>query len=457
MKYTLYIFIFILIVPNEGKAQDVLGRWYSKTIVNDNEVHYLFDIGKKGEKYVGYIDLLSDSIFRIGLDSVSYLNNDSVAIIDKGLDILFKGNFANKEITGILERDGYSNLVSLSREPRVKRNQLIRKPVPYRTKDIYFYNKDSTRLAGTITYPEAGKNLKVVVLISGSGPQNRDEEILGHKPFLVLADYLSRRGVVVLRYDDRGYGESKGQFRPATSMDYSYDALAAVEYLKDYKEIPINQIGLIGHSEGGNIAPVVATLDTAVKFLVLLAAPGTSNLASYLSSLDLILKEYPETYHRDFPFFKSVYEDMANIDDKKILKDSLELKFNFIANLMGEEELVVYGGKEKYIESQVNYHTSDWYHYYLQFDVSEYLQKLKIPVLALNGDKDNSVESTFNLKGIETTLKESGNFSYEIVELENVNHFFQVSDDAKIGSVYFNEETFSKMALNIIEEWISRR
>ena len=426
--------------------------------MNEEVVHYLFDIRKDKNTYVGYIDIPTSKIFRIKLDSISLLNNDEVVFNHDGLDLLFTGrlNSNKEEIQGVLKKDSLTNFLILSRQPQVKRNQVIVKPISYTSKEIFFYNKDSTKLAGTITYPKKGKNLKAVVLISGSGPQNRDEEILGHKPFKILADYLTRKGIVVLRYDDRGYGKSEGQFRPATSMDYSYDVIAAVEFLRNYKEVAIEEIGLIGHSEGGNIAPVVATMDSLINFLILLAAPGTSNLQSYLISLDLILKEYPETYNRDYPFFKSVYEDMARIKNKSILKDSLQSKFKTIANLMGKEELSIYGGATSYVESQVNYHTSDWYHYYIQFDVTPYLEKLNIPILALNGDKDNSVESIFNLSGIESTLKKSGNVKYEIVELKNVNHFFQVSNDNKIESVYFNEETFSKVALIKIERWIKR-
>ena len=459
IRHITYVFLVLFsFIHQEGKSQEILGKWYSKTIINEEEVHYLFDIRKDKNVYVGYFDIPTSKTFRIKLDSINLLNNDKVLFRHKGLDFLFTGNINNdkEEIQGIVKKDKYSNSLTLSRQPQVRRNQIIEKPIPYLSKEIFFYNKDSTRLAGTITFPKEGDSLKAVVLISGSGPQDRDEEILGHKPFKVLADYLTRKGIVVLRYDDRGYAKSEGQFRPATSMDYSYDALAAVEFLKQYKEVSINKIGLIGHSEGGNIAPVVATMDSMINFVILLAAPGTSNLQSYLVSLDLILKEHPETYDRDYPFFKSVYEDMARIKNKNTLKDSLQSKFENIANLMGEEELSIYGGKTNYVQSQVNYHSSDWYHYYLQFDVTAYLEKLKIPILALNGDKDSSVESNFNLSGIESTLEKSGNVRYEIVELKDVNHFFQVSNDSKIESVYFNEETFSKVALDKIEKWIKR-
>ncbi|MEM9821916.1 MAG: alpha/beta fold hydrolase [Bacteroidota bacterium] len=453
-----YMLMLFCVTACEIKAQDISGRWYSKTILEKEEFHFLLDIRTTENTFWGYIDLPAQNTFRMPLDSVSYSNSGEVVLMHRGLALSFRGKFDQDrhEMEGVVEKDGYANSLVLSRHPQVNRTQMIEEPIPYLSKDVYFYNKDSTKLAGTITFPKEGQPTKAVVLISGSGPQNRDEEILGHQPFKILADHLTRQGIVVLRYDDRGYGASEGKFRPATSLDYAYDALAAVQYLKHFDGGPIEKIGLIGHSEGGNIAPLVATLDTAVNFLVLLAAPGTSNFESYLVSLDLILKAYPETYDRDFPFFKSVYEDMATIDDKKTLRDSLTSKFQFIASVMDSEELSIYGGADQYITSQVNYHCSDWYHYYLQFDVTPYLQQLKIPILALNGDQDHSVEATFNLNGIEKTLKAAGHPQYEVVELENVNHFFQGSEDAKIESVYFNEETFSKVALKKIEQWIKK-
>ncbi|MEN0006600.1 MAG: alpha/beta fold hydrolase, partial [Bacteroidota bacterium] len=454
------ILLFLLLIVQlsslqTAAAQDILGRWYSKVQLDTQEVHYLFDIRKNAATYAGYLDLPSIGNFRIPLDSVGFAGEQAV-FSHNSLAMRFSGKLdpLKDEIAGYLTNDQRTYPLTLSRHPQAKRSQTIELPLSYQQEEVYFYNKDSIRFAGTLTLPRDVASPPVVVLISGSGPQNRDSEILGHKPFAVLADYLSRRGVAVLRYDDRGYGASQGQFRPATSKDYAFDALGAVQFLKNYPNKTFSKIGLAGHSEGGNIAPVVATMDSSVQFLILLAAPGTSNFYSYLVSLDLVLKDYPETYDRDFPFFKSVYEDMAYISDKATLKDSLQSKFERIAKLMAEEEFTIYGGKEGYIASQVGYHTSDWYHYYLQFDMTDYLMQLDIPILALNGNRDISVEAIFNLNGIAQTLTKAGNQQFETVILKDVNHFFQSSKDDKIESVYFNEETFSKVALEKMIQWI---
>ncbi len=458
MKYNrILLLVAILQLTTNSFAQDVLGKWYAKFTNSGIEEHYLIDIRKGKNLYYGYLDLPAENKFRIKLDTVEYKSaSQSVYLSHEGLDFYFKGKIITEknEIEGKIGKQESLNALSFSRSPQVERSQSIKAPLPYLSQEITFFNRDSTEFSGTLTIPYAGGTFNAVVLITGSGPQDRNEEILGHKPFEVLADYLTRKGTVVLRYDDRGYGKSKGQFRPATSIDYAYDAMAAVEFLQKSNKFKINKLGLIGHSEGGNIAPVVASRNAAVEFLVFLAAPGVSNLESYLVSLDLILKEYPDTYDRDYPFFESVYRNMADINDKDVLQDSLHAKFTRISKLMSEEELLDYSGAENYIKNQTAYHASDWYHHYLQFDVTPYLEKLKLPLLALNGNMDTSVEAKVNLGGIEKTMKDSGNPNYKLVELKDVNHFFQVSKDDKIKSVYFNVETFSNEALLIIGEWL---
>lgn len=452
------LLLLVLLSAQTMMAQGVAEKWYAKVDLDGREQHYLFDIRTQENGLGGLIDDLTNANFRLPLDSVSLDNANQVYIQHNGLNIVFEGsiNPLGTRIEGNL-RVGDSEMEAfLSRRPQATRTQLIDETANYTSEEVSFTNQDGTRFSGTLCLPEGEEACPVVVLISGSGPQDRNSEILGHQPFAVLADHLASGGVAVLRYDDRGYGRSEGQFRPATSMDYAEDARGAVHFLKTYAGRDFSHIGLIGHSEGGNIAPVVATQDSAVNFVVLLAAPGVSNYEHYLTSLDLIMKEHPETYDRDFPFFALVYRDMAFTKNPVRLKQTLRQRFTGITEQMTEEELEPYGGKDSYIESQVSYHSSEWYRHYLQFDVTPYLKQLHIPVLALNGDLDTSVESSQNLAGIDQTLKRAGNNDVTVVELENVNHFFQVSTDDKIESVYFNEETFSEEALQIIADWMKQ-
>jgi len=437
-------------------SQDVLGNWYTK-VVQEDTTHYILSLRKEVNGFSGKIDIPSKSIFRRRLDSVSLDEQYKLFFRHEGLDISFIGKIKTdqKVLDGIVKKDKNLYQTNWKRIPSAKRLQKIQEPIPYLSTDLVFTNeKENIELAGTLTLPNKQGRFPAVVLISGSGPQDRNEELLGHQPFLILADHLTRNGIAVLRYDDRGFGKSGGIFRPATMMNYAEDASAAVDFLKKHPNIDTTKIGLAGHSEGGNIAPVVAVNNKAVDFIVLLAAPGISNLDMYLVSLDLILKNYPETYDRDFAFFKSVYEDMARIQDKSVLKDSLQKKFEYIVSIMEPTELATYGDLDTYVKQEVASHSSDWYHFFLQFDVTPYLQQLKIPILALNGDKDASVEAKANLDGMQKTLIDSGHTQHKMVELKEVNHFFQVCDNDSFKAAFFAKETFSTIALEEIANWI---
>jgi pimeloyl-ACP methyl ester carboxylesterase len=452
------LFIFFAFVQHNIFSQNVVGNWYSKAVINNKENHFSFQIFKTENSYTGIVDFLSEQKFRVRMDTVNVEGNE-ITLKNKELNFKFTGKIdSNKnKVKGFLSKKDFKDSIILTRYPQAERTQIVQEPIPYISENVTFYNKENTKFSGTITYPKKGENLKAVILISGSGAQNRDSEILGHKPFEILADYLTRRGVVVLRYDDRGYGKSEGVFRPATTMDYAYDALGALEFLKKLKKPTIQKIGLIGHSEGGNIAPLVATIESCVDFLVLLSAPGTSNYEFMINSLNIMFKEqYLELRHTHVPFYKQVYKNMSSINDKTELKDTLRLKFRNFAERLGKKEYGDYGGIDNYVNVQTAQYTSNWWHYFLQFDVTTYLSQLKIPILALNGNKDTDVESKSNLNGIRNTLKKSGNENFKIVELKNVNHFFQVSKDNKIENLYFNTDTFSKVALKEIGQWIKK-
>ncbi|MEM1220924.1 MAG: alpha/beta fold hydrolase [Bacteroidota bacterium] len=453
--FLLPLILLFLLVPEPATGQEIAGRWYGEAEV-DSTQHYLFDIRYQERIYYGYFDLPGTGLFRIPFDSVSFAKNGEVYLEQKSLPLTYRGTWSagKEEIRGIIYHQQDTAKLSLSHTPTIARPQLPKGAIPYTEKELSFVNPDGDTLLGSLSYPTDRDSLILVVLISGSGPQDRNEEILGHQPFRVLSDYLSRRGIAVFRYDDRGYGDSGGRFRPATSADYAEDTRGALKMLQGLSDFSFYSIGLAGHSEGGNIAPMVASSAPEVDFLIFLAAPGLSNYESYLSSLDLVLREYPETYDRDYPFFQGVYQSMASISDKEILRDTLEKQFTGITEVMEEEELSLYGGVEAYIQSNVQYHCSDWYHYYLQFDITPFLQSLKIPILALNGDQDHSVVAAPNLAGFEQTLQKARHPNYRTILLPGVNHFFQPDTDPSFDSVYFNEMTFSPLALETIFQWI---
>lgn len=404
------------------------------------------------------LDIPGRNMLRLSADS-AVLSKKQLFFSFKGLQWTFKGKYRNREWQGLLQTADSSYSLHWQRQPTWPRSQWLHEKPAYREKEVHFENeKAGIRLAGTLTLPKGKGPFPAVVLITGSGPQNRDEEVLGHKPFQVIADALTQAGMAVLRYDDRGVGASEGQFQPATWRDYADDAAAAVAFLK--KQPQIAAIGLLGHSEGGNIAPVVATEMEAVDFMLLLAAPGVPNIDMQLKQLDYIVRDTSSgyVYNRDYPFYEKVYRAMAEIEYKQVLLDSLNQMYRRWLTQIPEEELARLGGADAFRESEVERHSTDWYRAFLQFDVQPYLRKLDIPILALNGGRDEQVDAAQNLGALQELLTEgerSADFSLQL--LEGLNHFFQPCSNCSILELYFTEVTIAPEALRAIITWLQEQ
>lgn len=341
------------------------------------------------------------------------------------------------------------------------RPQEPKEPFDYTSEDITFINylADSIQLAGTLTLPKNIKNPPVAILISGSGAQNRNEELMGHKPFLVIADYLTKNGIAVLRYDDRGVGESKGNFQTATTFDFATDVEAAIHYLKTRNDIDTKKIGLIGHSEGGLIAPMVASKNKDVAFIVLLAGPGV-NGADILKTQARKAGELagtPEGFLDENEKLASIIYDIirTNTDEDiiktKITKELNDYKTNNPMSLLAPYITPVM------IEQQLSVLKSEWICNFIRIEPKDYLEKTTCPVLALNGSKDFQVLPDINLEGIKNGLEKAGNKNVTIQKLDGLNHLFQTAETGSMQEYSKIEETFSPMALEIIKNWILER
>lgn len=294
-----------------------------------------------------------------------------------------------------------------------------------------------------------------MVLISGSGPQNRDEEIFGHKPFLVLADYLTRKGIAVLRYDDRGIAASEGDFEEATTADFATDAGAAVYYLQSRPEINKRKIGLIGHSEGGAIAPMVAADNASVGFIVLLAGPGIPGDQLLLIQQELIGKASgvsDSLLNQSAALNEKLFTLVKNTEDESTLQSKL-------IGFMGASDLTDRGippgqSKEAFIQKQVDMLASPWMRYFLKYDPAVNLRKVSCPVLALNGEKDLQVPPRVNLTAIKKYLAEAGNNRVTVYELKGLNHLFQECTTGSPSEYASIQQTFSPEALGTISDWV---
>ncbi|MBI5917658.1 MAG: alpha/beta hydrolase, partial [Bacteroidetes bacterium] len=340
----------------------------------------------------------------------------------------------------------------------MKRPQEPKPPFPYYEEEVVFENKTAgIKLAGTLTLPTASGSYPVVVLVSGSGAQDRNEELLGHKPFLVLADHLTRQGIGVLRYDDRGTAKSTGDHSVATSDDFAGDALAAVAYLKTRSEVDAKKIGIAGHSEGGMIAPMCAARSKDVAFIVLLAGTGGDGEEILLTQIDLINQAngYTEDRnHRELDVMSQALKLVKSESDTALLRQKMASIFKKAYQESPPEEQQEAGSEEQFVKSQVKTLTSNWFRFFIQYDPKTSLEKVKCPVLAINGGKDLQVEPKINLAGIEAALKKGGNQRYTIKELPGLNHLFQTCETGSPSGYSKIEETFSPVALRIVSDWI---
>jgi len=302
-------------------------------------------------------------------------------------------------------------------------------------------------LAATFTIPQGTGPFPAVLLITGSGPQDRDETLLGHKPFLILSDYLTRHGIAVLRADDRGTAQSTGDFSKGTTADFATDVEAGVAYLKTRSEVNPRKIGLIGHSEGAVIAPMVAISDKDVAYIVMMAGtgvPGDQVIVAQGKAIQIANGKNPEEAANDAAKEREIMTLVETEKDQSVLEKELREK------MKGDVP-------DAQIGMQISQITSPWFRYFLTYDPATALRKLTCPVLVLNGSLDKQVLPDQNLPVIRKALEESGNKHFEIDELPGLNHLFQTAKTGSPAEYAQIEETMSPVALEKISSWILKQ
>jgi uncharacterized protein len=440
----------------------VTGTWTGALKIQGMELMLVINFSVNGQdSLTATIDSPDQGAKDIPTSSV-ILTKDSVIVKSKTIRGSYLGEFKENYslLNGVWKQGGMTFPLEMRHsEKKFARNrpQEPQPPFPYIEKEVIIKNPAAgTSLSGTLTLPDEKNVYPSVILISGSGPQNRDEELLGHKPFLVLADHLTRNGIAVLRYDDRGIGKSNGDFQTATSADFATDASAAVDFLKTQPGIDTLAIGLMGHSEGGMIAPMVASERTDVGFVVLLAGPGLTgeqilNLQSALIAKADSAKQ--EDIDRTGKLNAKIYSILKKYPDntkamEKIMKEIRSYNKKY-PPAEGEEPM-----DEKIMEVQMKTVTSTWFRYFLTFNPYDYLTKVKCPLLALNGSLDLQVPSKEDLSAIEKAMIFGGNSHYTLEEIPGVNHLFQTAKTGSPNEYAKIEETISPIVLDKITNWI---
>ncbi len=339
----------------------------------------------------------------------------------------------------------------------LKRPQTPQPPFPYEIEEVEVENlwRQGVKLSGTLTLPQGVERAPAVVLISGSGPQDRDETIVDHKPFWVIADHLSRNGIAVLRFDDRGVGKSTGDHATATSSDFASDAGSIVKFLQAHERIDAKRVGLCGHSEGGIIAPMVAAKVPGVAFVILLAGTGVNGEQILLSQSRLILAAsgVPENEIERQGKTQRILIDLAK-EFQDISADEFAKKASAaIEPFLTEEERASDQAKASVTQAAAQL-TTPWFRFFLTYEPATNLKKLTCPTLVLNGEKDLQVDPKLNLPAIEAALKEAKLKDYKIVEFPMLNHLFQTCKTGNVTEYAEIEETINPKVLETMTTWI---
>lgn len=443
-------------------GQDITGQWNGALKIQGTQMRLVFNISQTENSLSSTMDSPDQGAKGIPTTTTSF-ENSILKITIANAKIEYEGTLGQDNIiVGTFKQGGQSFPMNLSKE-KIDKEKLVRpqepiKPFPYYSEDITFENKKvGINLAGTLTLPNKEGVFPVVILISGSGPQNRDEELLGHKPFLVLSDFLTKNGIAVLRYDDRGIAMSKGDFKTATSADFATDVESAIAYLKTRKEINKNKIGLIGHSEGGLIAPMVASKSKDVAFIILLAGTGIQGDSLLLLQKKLI-EEASGINKEDIQKGQSSNRKVFDIVNKSTsleqLNSDLTIYFKQILKDNPNTQKPAEMSDDDFVKLQVKQIASPWMQYFIKYNPAAALEKVKCPVLAINGEKDLQVPPKENLEAIKKALTKGGNKRVATKELPNLNHLFQECNTGSPDEYATIEQTFSPIALTEILKWL---
>ena len=460
-----FLLIFLVSVPATGQNQIdkhlLEGSWMGKLNVSSISLRIIFNLSLTGMDSIAVtLDSPDQGAKNIKIGPVS-TDNEKIRISAPLIAGEYNGVLKNDTlIDGIWTQGGNSLplvLTKLRKAFTLNRPQEPKPPFPYLSEDVYFANeKAGIKLAGTLTIPEGDGPFPAVIMITGSGSQNRNEELLGHKPFLIIADYLSRVGIAVLRYDDRGVGQSQGTPLNTTSADFAADAEAAFLYMQKRDLIDKDHIGLVGHSEGGFIAPMVASANPGIAFIISLAGtgvPGDQILHRQNRDISLMSGAKESEVNNAVAINKKLFAVLKKeTDNKKAEAEIAEVYRKALKKQKKSDEEI---DKEvKQLNASLNPVAYNWMRYFITTNPADFWEKVKCPVLALNGEKDLQVAADVNLPAIEKAIRSGGNTKVKTIKFPDLNHLFQHCKTGLPSEYGEIEETFSPEVLVVISDWI---
>lgn len=444
-----------------ASADRYVGTWKGVLEMPGILLRLALDVSRSGDALGGSLTSLDQGNTRIPV-TLAVRNDSLIAELPSIVASFAVAGDEGDSLRGSFQQSGATGRIMFGHISRTivalvaRRPQEPVTPLPYTSEDVSFPSVKGGVLAGTLTSPTGPGPWPAVVLVSGSGPHDRDERVLGHRPFYVLSDYLTRRGVAVLRYDDRGVARSTGSFAESTTADFADDAEAAVRFLSTRPDVDSARVGMIGHSEGGAIAPIVAARSKDVAFIVLMAGPGVSgdSLLILQNRAQLRVSGVPEDEAPTLARLTSrlLHAVSGARDSTEALTHVLEIEEQYVTSRQPEQQESL----------RANLHgrnaqlLTPWMRYFLTFDPRPVLSRVRVPVLALNGTLDGQVLSRENLAAIASALTAGGNTDFETVELPGLNHLFQTATTGAISEYSVIEETIAPLALDRLGDWITR-
>ncbi len=464
MKHSLLVIFILLAFYLNINAQSQFPNFYFGSIfIMGQELQIELDFTTVNDTLSGKINIPMQAIKGMKLKKLSLTGEKLYfEILDPPQNGVFEGTISGDSITGSFQQVGIRGRFSV---------KVAERPIEDTTKEIKPYieeevsfTKGDIKIAGTLSYPSKEGIFPAVILITGSGAQNRDEEIVGFKLFGKIADYLTRNGIVVLRCDDRGVGSSTGNISESTTEDFASDALAGIEFLKTKQFVNKEKIGLFGHSEGGIVAPIAAAQSNDVKFIVLMSGPGVSGekIINYQikkimqaeGAPDSVIERECNANSRIISAFKA---NMPSEEFKKILREQAELEISRLSdedkkNLTDINAIIESTTAQKLLQMDNN-----WFRFFVNYDPGPTLQSVSCPVLIFFGGKDTQVALEQNREPIENNLKLGGNNKFETVVFPDANHLYQNANTGGISEYAKLKKEFVPGFLEKISSWILER
>jgi len=473
MKLKLFLTAISFFTVNLLKAQSNFSGTWQATLKVAGELDLILHVAQlPDDAYTATFDSPDQNAFGMKCDTVVVKEDpagDELTFTINKYKVSYTGKLVNDStLSGIftqganLPLDFHRTGGPVVRE--IKRPQTPKPPFPYKVEEVA-YSKNGLQYGGTLTIPQGGGTYPAIVLISGSGQQDRDETLFNHKPFAVLADALTRDGFIVLRVDDRGIGNSSGSFTASTSADFATDVSTSVDYLKTRREVNDKKIGLLGHSEGGMIAPMVASSRKDISFIVLLAAPGVKIMDLMAEQNAAVMRSagIDSLFSESFkPVYIQMIDALVNAPDTTAAMNKASqvlTNWQATADTNNLRKLGFKSGDDnrQYIRQQMSVVSTPWFKYFIRFDPQPYLTRLKkVKVLAINGSKDVQVVSKQNLPGVRAALVEGKTKTFEVKELPGLNHLFQTCNKCTVMEYGRLQETMSPVALQTITDWLNK-